>query len=101
MNVNDGKWFHIKEREGKEMYAGMNLTDREKNDLIPGKLLEAVPNDIVVVNNTTGEKMILLNLTATDEEDYYIAVNKDGELSSGRKCDITVLLTDEQKRLLE
>lgn len=109
MNVNDGKWFsslgaekpwEAEEREVK-MLVGMNLTDREKNDLMFGKLLEAVPNDIIVVDNTTDEKMILLNLTATDEEDYYIAVNKDGELSSGRKCDITVLLTDEQKRLLE
>ncbi|MCI6495916.1 MAG: hypothetical protein MSA01_02465 [Anaeromassilibacillus sp.] len=63
--------------------------------------LEAVPSDTVVVDKKTGEKMILLNLTATDEEDYYIAVNKDGGLSSGRKCDITVLLTDEQKKLLE
>lgn len=109
MNVNDGKWFsslgaeklmEAEEREVK-MYAGMNLTDREKNDLMFGKLLEAVPSDTVVVDKKTGEKMILLNLTATDEEDYYIAVNKDGGLSSGRKCDITVLLTDEQKKLLE
>lgn len=109
MNVNDGKWFRslgaeklmeAEEREVK-MYAGMNLTDREKNDLMFGKLLEAVPSDTVVVDKKTGEKMILLNLTATDEEDYYIAVNKDGGLSSGRKCDITVLLTDEQKKLLE
>lgn len=109
MNVNDGKWFsslgaeklvEAEEREVK-MYAGMNLTDREKNDLMFGKLLEAVPSDTVVVDKKTGEKMILLNLTATDEEDYYIAVNKDGELSSGRRCDITVLLSDERKKLLE
>lgn len=109
MDVNNPKWFRsmgaeklmeAEEREVK-MLVGMNLTDREKNDLMFGKLLEAVPNDTVVVDKKTGEKMILLNLTATDEEDYYIAVNKYGELSSGRKCDITVLLTDEQKRLLE
>lgn len=109
MDVNNPKWFRsmgaeklmeAEEREVK-MLVGMNLTDREKNDLMFGKLLEAVPNDTVVVDKKTGEKMILLNLTATDEEDYYIAVNKYGEISSGRKCDITVLLTDEQKRLLE
>lgn len=64
-------------------------------------VLEAVPSDMVVVDKKTGEKMILLNFTATDQEDYYIAVNKDSALSSGRKCDITVLLTDEQKKLLE
>lgn len=112
MNVNDGKWFRslgaeklmeAEEREVK-MYAGMNLTDREVKDMAEIKeatTLEAVPSDTVVVDKKTGEKMILLNLTATDEEDYYIAVNKDGGLSSGRKCDITVLLTDEQKKLLE
>lgn len=90
MNVNDGKCFHIKEREVKDMA-----------EIKEAAVLEVVPSDTVVVDKKTGEKMILLNLTATDEEDYYIAVNKDGELSSGRKCDITVLLTDEQKKLLE
>ena len=90
MNINDGKWFHIKEREVKDMAEIKEAT-----------VLEAVPSDIIVVDKKTGEKMILLNLTATDEEDYYIAVNKDGELSSGRKCDVTVLLCDAQKQLLE
>ena len=109
MNVNDGKWFRsmgaeklmeAEEREVK-MYAGMNLTDREKNDSILGELVEAVPNDTVVVDKKTGEKMILLSLTATDEEDYYIAVNKDGDLVTGNVREIKFLLSDEQKRLLE
>ena len=101
MNVNDGKWFHIKEREGKEMYAGMNLTDREKNDLILGELVEAVPNDTVVVNKKTGEKMILITTTSTDESDYYLAVNKDGDLVTGSVKGIKLLLSNEQKKLLE
>lgn len=101
MNVNDGKWFRSL---GAEKLMEAEERDREVKDMAEIKeatVLEAVPSDTVVVNKKTGEKMILLNLTATDEEDYYIAVNKDGELSSGRKCDITVLLTDEQKKLLE
>lgn len=101
MNVNDPKWFRS---IGAEKLMEAEEREREVKDMAEIKeatVLEAVPSDIIVVNNTTGEKMILLNLTATDEEDYYIAVNKDGKLSSGRKCDITVLLSDEQKRLLE
>lgn len=90
MNANDGKWFHIKEREVKDMAEIKEAT-----------VLEAVPSDTVVIDKKTGEKMILLNVTSTVINDYYIAVNKDGALSSGGKCDITVLLTDEQKKLLE
>ena len=109
MNVNDKKWFssmgaeklmEAEEREVK-MLVGMNLTDREKNDLMFGKLLEAVPNDIIVVDNTTGEKMILLNVTSTNCDDYYIAVQKDGDVRCGSVDEIKVLLTDEQKKLLE
>lgn len=111
MNVNDGKWFRSlgaeklmeaeeREREVK-MLVGMNLTDREKNDLILGELVEAVPNDTVVVDKKTGEKMILLTTTSTDESDYYLAVNKDGDLVTGNIREIKFLLSDEQKRLLE
>lgn len=111
MNVNDGKWFRSmgaeklmeaeeREREVK-MLVGMNLTDREKNDSMIGKLLEAVPNDTVVVDKKTGEKMILLTTTSTDESDYYLAVNKDGDLVTGNVREIKFLLSDEQKRLLE
>lgn len=57
------------------MYAGMNLTDREKNDLILGKLLEAVPSDIVVMDKDTGKKMILLGFT-----NHAILAGKDGEI---------------------
>lgn len=96
MNVNDGKWFHIKEREGKEMYAGMNLTDREKNDLILGELVEAVPSDTVVLDKCTGEKMILHSFT-----NHAILAGKDGEIRVRDIQDIKILLTDEQKRLLE
>lgn len=109
MNVNDGKWFRsmgaeklmeAEEREVK-MYAGMNLTDREKNDLMFGKLLEAVPSDIVVMDKDTAKKMILLGFTSTDCNDYYIAVQKDGDVRCGSVDKIKVLLTEEQKKLLE
>lgn len=83
------------------MYAGMNLTDREKNDLILGKLLEAVPSDIVVMDKDTGKKMILLNVTSTVINDYCIAVQKNGDVRCGSVNKIKVLLTDEQKKLLE
>lgn len=75
-----GKWFRslgaekLMEAEEREVkiLVGMNLTDREKNDLMFGKLLEAVPNDTVVVDKKTGENR-----------------------------EIKFLLSDEQKRLLE
>lgn len=86
------------------MYAGMNLTDREVKDMAEIKeatVLEAVPNDTVVVDKKTGEKMILITTTSTDESDYYLAVNKDGDLVTGNVREIKFLLSDEQKRLLE
>lgn len=83
------------------MYAGMNLTDREKNNLILGELLEAVPNDTVVADKKTGEKMILLSLTSTDDDDYFIGVDKNGDLVTGNVREIKFLLSNEQKRLLE
>lgn len=104
MNVNEGKWFHIKEREGKEMYAGMNLTDREVKDMAEAKeatVLEAVPSNTVVLDKDTGKKMILLNVTSTVINDYYIAVQKNGDVRCGSVNKIKVLLTDEQKKLLE
>lgn len=109
MDINDPKWFRsmgaeklmeAEEREVK-MLVGMNLTDREKNDLMFGELLEAVPNDIVVVDNTTGEKMILLKVASTNCADYCIAVDKDGDVQCRSVDEIKVLLTEEQKRLLE
>lgn len=90
MNVNDEKCFHIKEREVKDM--------AEIKEAI---VLEAVPNDTVVEDKYTGEKMILLTTTSTDESDYYLAVNKDGDLVTGSVKGIKLLLTDEQKKLLE
>lgn len=101
MNVNNPNWFRSM---GAEKLMEAEEREREVKDMAEIKeatILEAVPSDTVVVDKKTGEKLILLNLTATDEGDYYIAVNKDGGLSSGRKCDITVLLSDEQKKLLE
>lgn len=104
MNVNDGKWFRslgaeklmeAEEREVK-MYAGMNLTDREKNDLMFGKLLEAIPNDTAVEDKCTGKKMILLGFT-----NHAILAGKDGEIRVRDFEDIKVLLSDDQKKLLE
>ena len=42
--------------------------------------LEAVPSDIVVMDKDTGKKMILLSLTSTDDDDYFIGVDKNGDL---------------------
>ena len=90
MNANDGKWFHIKEREVKDMA-----------EIKEAAVLEVVPSDTVVVDKKTGEKMILITTTSTDESDYYLAVNKDGDLVTGSVEGIKLLLTDEQKKLLE
>lgn len=85
MNVNDGKWFRSMGREAH------GAEEREV------KMLD----DIIVVDNTTGEKMILLNATSTNCDDYYIAVQKNGDVRCGSVDEIKVLLTDEQKKLLE
>lgn len=110
MNVNDKKWFssmgaeklvEAEEREVK-MLVGMNLTDREKNDLMFGKLLEAVPSDTVILDNATGEKMILLGFTSDEEDyDYVIVVDKDGEIHIRNVADVKVFLSAAQKQLLE
>lgn len=56
--------------------------------------------EIIVINKETREKMLLLSFTATDDEDYYIAVDKNGNVSSGAKNCIEVVLSDEQKAML-
>lgn len=104
--IGDGKAVIVTERGGliEAKLSRLSVIEREVKDMSEIKeatVLEAVPSNTVVLDKCTGKKMILLSLTATDEEDYYIAVNRDGELSSGRKCDIAVLLTDKQKKLLE
>ena len=101
MNVNDGKWFRSM---GAEKLMEAKEREREVKDMAEIKeatVLEAVPNDIIVVDNTTGEKMILLNVTSTNCDDYYIAVQKDGDVRCGSVDEIKILLTDEQKKLLE
>lgn len=101
MNVNDGKWFSSL---GAEKLMEAEEREREVKDMSEIKeatLLEAVPSDTVVVDKKTGEKMILLTTTTTDESDYYLAVNKDGDLVPGNIREIKFLLSDEQKRLLE
>lgn len=64
-------------------------------------VLEAVPSDIAVMDKDTGKKMILLNVTSTIINNYYIAVQKNGDVRCGSVDKIKVLLTDEQKKLLE
>lgn len=81
------------------MYAGMNLTDREVKDMAEIKeatVLEAVPSNTVVLDKCTGEKMILHSFT-----NHAILAGKDGEIRVRDIQDIKILLTDEQKRLLE
>lgn len=101
MNVNDGKWFRSL---GAEKLMEAEEREREVKDMAEIKeaaVLEVVPSDTVVVDKKTGEKMILITTTSTDESDYYLAVNKDGDLVTGSVEGIKLLLTDEQKKLLE
>lgn len=101
MNVNDGKWFRSL---GAEKLMEAEEREREVKDMAEIKeatVLEAVPNDTVVVDKKTGEKMILITTTSTDESDYYLAVNREGDLVTGNVREIKFLLTDEQKKLLE
>lgn len=100
MDVNDPRWFRSIGAE-KLMEAGER--EREVKDMAEIKgaiVLEGVPNDIIVVDNTTGEKMILLKVTSTNCADYCIAVDKDGDVQCRSVDEIKVLLTDEQKKLL-
>lgn len=101
MNVNDKKWFRSL---GAEKLMEAEEREREEKDMAEIKeaaVLEVVPSDTVVVDKKTGEKMILITTTSTDESDYYLAVNKDGDLVTGSVKGIKLLLTDEQKKLLE
>lgn len=101
MNVNDGKWFSSL---GAEKLMEAEEREREVKDMTEireATVLEAVPSDTVVVNKKTGEKMILLNMTSTNCDDYYIAVQKDGDVRCGSVYEIKALLTEEQKKLLE
>ena len=101
MDVNNPKWFRSL---GAEKLMEAEEREREVKDMIEIReetVLEAVPSDTVVVNKKTGEKMILITTTSTDEGDYYLAVNKDGDLVTGNVREIKFLLTAEQKALLE
>lgn len=101
MNVNDKKWFRSM---GAEKLMEAEERESEEKDMAEIKeaaVLEVVPSDTVVVDKKTGEKMILITTTSTDESDYYLAVNKDGDLVTGSVKGIKLLLTDEQKKLLE
>lgn len=89
---------------GRREAHGAEEREREEKDMAEIKeaaVLEVVPSDTVVVDKKTGEKMILITTTSTDESDYYLAVNKDGDLVTGSVKGIKLLLTDEQKKLLE
>ena len=104
--IGDGKAVIVTEKDGfiEVKLSRLRAIDREVKDMAEIKeatVLEAVPNDIIVVDNTTGEKMILLNVTSTNCDDYYIAVQKNGDVRCGSVDEIKVLLTDEQKKLLE
>lgn len=91
-----------KRKQAEPAFAG--TTEREVKDMTEIKeatVLEAVPSDIVVMDKDTGKKMILLSLTSTDDDDYFIGVDKNGEICVSDIQDVRVLLTAEQKALLE
>lgn len=102
MNVNDGKWFRSL---GAEKLMEAEEREREVKDMSEIKettLLEAVPSDTVIVDKCTGEKMILLGFTTDDEYlDFAITADKYGDIHTRKILHITVLLTEEQKKLLE
>ena len=101
MNVNDKKWFRSM---GAEKLMEAEEREREVKDMAEIKeaaVLEVVPSDTVIIDKKTGEKMILITTTSTDESDYYLAVNKDGDLVTGSVKGIKLLLSNEQKKLLE
>lgn len=96
MNVNDGKWFRSM---GAEKLMEAEEREREVKDMAEIKeatVLEAVPSNTVVLDKCTGEKMILHSFT-----NHAILAGKDGEIRVRDIQDIKILLTDEQKRLLE
>lgn len=96
MNVNDGKWFSSL---GAEKLMEAEEREREVKDMAEIKeatVLEAVPSNTVVLDKCTGEKMILHSFT-----NHAILAGKDGEIRVRDIQDIKILLTDEQKRLLE
>lgn len=68
----------------------------EKPEIKEAQVLEAVPSDTVIVDKMTGKKMILLGVT-----NYAISVDKDGKICLSDIQDVRVLLTAEQKALLE
>lgn len=101
MDINNPKWFRSL---GAEKLMEAEEREREVKDMAEIKeatVLEAVPSDIVIMDKDTGKKMILLDVTSTVINDYYIAVQKNGDVRCGSVNKIKVLLTDEQKKLLE
>lgn len=81
----------------------ITLTEEQKKiikekslEIKEATVLEAVPSDIVVMNKDTGKKMILLGIT-----NYAISADKDGKICVNDIQDVRVLLTAEQKALLE
>lgn len=86
----------------------ITLTEEQKKiikekslEIKEATVLEAVPSNTVVLDKCTGKKMILLSLTSTDDDDYFIGVDKNGEIRVRDIQDVRVLLTAEQKALLE
>lgn len=90
-----GKKITLTEKQ-KELIKAKSEEKKEATDV-----LEAMPSDMVVVNKMTGDKAILLSLTGTDNQNHFIAVDKNGELLIGDIGRIKVILTDEQKALLK
>lgn len=56
--------------------------------------------EIIVANKITGEKIILLGFVTEENEDFYIGVHKNGDIRIGNIECIKVLLSDEQKAML-
>lgn len=84
---------------GAEKLMEAEEREREVKDMAEIKeatTLETTPNDIVVLDKCMGKKMILLGFT-----NHAILSGKDGEIRVRDFQDIKVLLTDDQKKLLE
>ena len=55
---------------------------------------------MIVIYKETGEKLLLLSTSSTDEGDYFLVVDKNGDFVTGSVKRVKFLLSDKQKVML-